>query len=267
MPDAPPVDSLPRERSQPAREKRLSGVIESLASGDILGQCIPWGRGRRWYTCTWISVPLNLKSRPAPKSGKKGGKGSKKGGGGSGASSLIYYADGGCIAGAGPCALIHSIRVDDEVVWDQTNGLPISGSYVTIDTDRGQVRVYKGSTTQAVDPVLTDHPAYRGQILLAWVQLQLGQERTSFPTVEVELTCGATNAGKLSPVSICRELHMDARWGLARMPARSPTTPLQWRRRRLPLLYSTTRNVRARSTSGCWPSHSAAPAGTATRSR
>lgn len=213
MPDAPSVDTLPSTRSQPAREKRLSGLVESLASGDILGQTIPWGRGRRWYGCTWISSPLNVKSKPAPKSGKKGGKGGKKGGG-SGASSLIYYADGGCIAGAGPCAFVHTIRVDDEIVWEQSDGLAITGSYVTVDTDRGQARIYKGSNTQPVDSALPDHPAYHGQILLVWVQLQLGQERTSFPSVQVELTCGTSNAGKYSPLTVCRELHTDARWGL-----------------------------------------------------
>jgi hypothetical protein len=140
------------------------------------------------------------------------GGGSKKSG-----STTVYYGKAAYIMGMGQLTLLHRMKVDDNVVWRNTSGLAISGYYVSIDTEVGTCRVYAGKWDQPQDALLSDHPAYRGQVLVVWTKLRLGSSADRLPSISIEGTFApwdSSTAGLTSPVKVCRELATDSRIGL-----------------------------------------------------
>jgi hypothetical protein len=189
-------------KSQPTKKSR-SSMVTSYDSSNLLNGVWPFIRGRRWATGWAISSAYNLRT-------SKSSKGSKKG------SSDTYY--GTMLYGfaLGPISLVHCIKSDGVTVWKDTDGVAISGSYLSLDTDVGTMRLYKGSWTQSVDAAtyFADGPAYRGRVYAVLINWKLGSEDTSEPSVEIEGTFGTSTAGLVSPATVIEEAFTDKRIGL-----------------------------------------------------
>lgn len=71
MPDSPSSLSSRGTSSTPG-QKRIDGSFESVLSSDILGQCLPYARGRRYVTGTAICDPFGVYSKKEKSS--SGGK-------------------------------------------------------------------------------------------------------------------------------------------------------------------------------------------------
>jgi hypothetical protein len=137
----------------------------------------------------------------------------------------VYYGKAAYVMGVGQLTLLHRILVDDTVVWRNTDGLAITGYYVSVDTEAGTCRVYGGKWDQPRDALLSDHPAYRGQVVVVWTKLRLGSSSDRLPSLSIEGTFApwdSSTEGVVSPVSVCRELATDERIGLGMVSSAFP---------------------------------------------
>ena len=189
-------------KSQPTAKTR-SSLVTSYDSSNLLNGPWPYVRGRRWVTGWAIASNYDLTT-------KSSSKGSKKG------SQDTYYGTMMYGFALGPIALIHCIKSDGVTVWKDTDGVAISGSYLSIDTDVGTMRIYKGSWTQSADSNshFSSGPAYRGRVIAVLIHWKIGTEDTSQPSIEIEGTFGSSTAGLVSPASVIEEAFTDTRIGL-----------------------------------------------------
>jgi|GEM_PF-2939237 len=193
-----------RTRASVATQWKRSSVMSAYSTESVLGDVWPFIRGRRFVDAS----PMTGKRKLYNKKNKS--KKSKKGG-----SSDTYYAKVGYGLAHGVLRLVHCIKVDGCTVWKDQDGVAITGEYRSFSTDRGTVRIYKGSQTQGVDSDWADGPAYRGLAWMAWDYIKLGTERTAEPAISVEGTFGDNDDDGLYSVGeVIQELHNSEYVGL-----------------------------------------------------
>jgi hypothetical protein len=176
----------------PAPKAPALGMDGDLAPTNYQSRPAPYLAGTRRIGLTWISQAFDVVITDAPAQG-----GSKKASGGG---AKDYHASAAGLLCHGPADLVSQIWFDNQLVWE--GSLARGGSsYVDITIeDRGVMRLYWGTTTQARDPDLEDletatdpdarelHPAYRGFCYVVFKGLYLGTARTQFPQVEIVLS-------------------------------------------------------------------------------
>jgi len=119
--------------------------------------------------------------------------------------------------GLGPLKRVRCIKSDSVTVWKSIPGVEITGDFVTLSTDVGTARIYKGSWTQSPSDLsyFADGPAYRGRAYAILINWKLGAERTAEPAIEIEGDWGdCDDDGLVSPASVIQELLCDSRIGL-----------------------------------------------------
>ena len=161
-----------------ARRQKPLGLDDERASTNEQARPVPYFAGITRLAVTFISEAFSVRSdRIRMKVGKK-----KETVG------YNYFASFAALIAHGPIDRLDAIWMDDELVWE--GPLARSGDFSDITVPhRGKVRVYWGTESQGVDPILAgdavDHPAYRGQAYLVFEKLFFGENRTNAPQIEV----------------------------------------------------------------------------------
>ena len=137
-----------------------------------------------------------------------------------------YFASFAALLSHGPTDRLDRIYFDDELVWEGPLSRSGDSSDITVP-GRGNVRLYWGTATQGLDPILGAdtvlHPAYRGQAYLVFDRLFFGQNRTNAPSIEVVaarwpqpswLTTDDAIQDDANPVAVLWDLWTNARYGL-----------------------------------------------------
>lgn len=164
----------------PKQKPRLAGLDDLRTATNENARPIPYVCGTQRVGVTFISQGLGFRSE-ATGGAKKGGP-----------TSHNYYATFAAAICHGVIDSANEIWFDDEQVWVGPLTRVPGEDYVDITiTDHGSVRLYWGTPTQSVDPVLAtysaieDHPPYQGLAYLVFDDLLLGTNRATAPSVEV----------------------------------------------------------------------------------
>lgn len=166
---------------------------------------------------------------------------------GSGTESYDYY---GTIVGRichGVVETLHTIIVDNKVVWEGPLHRAGETNYTTISIPNlGTIRFYWGTLTQTVDSALAgsgnnlneDHPAYLGICYAVLVRFLFGRERQAAPNVQFVVTRPPTQSiitgsptlvvdEQSNPVVALAEMLTNERFGLGRSETMLDTTSFQ----------------------------------------
>lgn len=173
----------------PKPRPKLAGLDDLRTSTNESARPIPYIAGTQRVGVTFLSQALGYRTETS----EGGGKGGKGGGGGT----TSYYATFAAAVCLGVVGTLHEIWFDDERVWGADGALDrVDGedfADITIE-ERGSARIYWGTTSQTVDPVLEvfdtieAHPAYAGLCYLVFDQLLFGKGRNTAPAIEVVVT-------------------------------------------------------------------------------
>jgi hypothetical protein len=205
--------NIPKQRPKPL------GLDDLRTATSEQARPIPYMAGTQRVGVTFISSGLGFRSEDAG--------GAKKSGGGT----KNYFATFAAAVCHGTVSTIREIWFDDEQVWtgplDRGPGEDFADILIE---DRGSARIYWGTETQGIDPVLATfgateaHPFYTGLAYLVFDGLLLGQNRASAPAIEVVVTrCPAvpgwfTAAAEIgadtNPALALHELLTSERFGL-----------------------------------------------------
>jgi hypothetical protein len=189
----------------PKARPKLAGLDDLRTSTNETARPIPYIAGTQRVGVTFLSQALGYRTETSESGGKGGGG---KGGGGGGTTS--YYATFGAAVCLGVVGTLHEIWFDDERVWGADGALDrVDGedfADITIE-ERGSARIYWGTVTQTVDPVLDAfntieaHPAYSGLCYIVFDQLLFGKGRNTAPSIEVVVTRRPTAPGWFTPAA------------------------------------------------------------------
>lgn len=173
------------QKVKPTPPPKTAGIDHQRFATNEQGVILPYFAGRRRLKATWLGQATNQRTVAV---NQRVGKSNKVVG-------YKYFADVAALFGHGPAEALHRIWLDNEVVWEGTLTRGGVGSpaehYVSVTVkDRGVLRFYWGTATSPFDSLLgpQGHPAYRDQVYLVWPQMFFGQDRTSAPNLEVEVS-------------------------------------------------------------------------------
>lgn len=142
------------------------------------GVAMRYFAGTQRLGITWLGPAYNQKSVAVK---QKMGKKSETIG-------YNYFADVVGVFGLGPGDILFNVVIDDETLW--SGPVTRSGDSVTITIPaRGTMTLYWGTSTQGIDSTLAPfgHPAYRNQIYAVFKRLLFGQDRTTAPTIQIDI--------------------------------------------------------------------------------
>jgi len=200
----------------PAPKQKPLGLDEERTATNEQARPVPYFAGITRLGVTYLSEAFDVSAQKVQtRVGKK-----KQ------TTGYNYYASFAALLCHGPIDRLDRIYFDDELVWE--GPLARSGDFSDITVPgRGNVRLYWGTATQVLDPVLGAdtvlHPAYRGQAYLVFDRLFFGQNRTNAPSIEVVaarwpqpswLTTDEAIEGDANPVAVLWDLWTNARYGL-----------------------------------------------------
>jgi hypothetical protein len=187
----------------PKPRPKLAGLDDLRTSTNESARPIPYIAGTQRVGVTFLSQALGYRTETS----EGGGKGGKGGGGGGTTSYFATFAAAVCL---GVVGTLHEIWFDDERVWGADGALDkVDGedfADITIE-ERGSARIYWGTTSQTVDPVLDvfnaieAHPAYAGVCYLVFDQLLFGKGRNTAPAIEVVVTRRPAVPGWFTPAA------------------------------------------------------------------
>lgn len=146
----------------------------------------------------------------------------------SGAASNVYYGGIAYVMCAGPLQRLYILKAGDDTIWSSSSGLAITSDVTTLTTTVGTCRVYRGTTTQPVDAILADHPAYRGQVLCVFPTMKFGVEVTTPPALSMKARCGTiATTDFVNPIEACRALHTSDLFGFGADATSFPSTSFE----------------------------------------
>jgi hypothetical protein len=210
------MSSFGNTRNLPPPKQKPLNVDEERASTNEQARPVPYFAGIARLGVTFLSEAFDVYStKVQTRVGKK-----KQ------TTGYNYFASFAALLSHGPIDRLDRIFYDDELVWE--GPLTRSGDFSDITVPhRGKVRVYWGTESQGVDPILAgdavDHPAYRGQAYLVFEKLFFGENRTNAPQIEVVaaqwprpswLTADEAIEDDANPVAVLWDLWTNARYGL-----------------------------------------------------
>lgn len=197
-------------------EPKPLGKDSATLATEEHGRPVPYLAGRRKLSLTWISDAWGVRSQPIK---RKVGKSKQVVG-------YNYFASFAGILCLGPVQTLHNIWVDDQIAWEGPLAANTDDSASITVEGRGVLTIYWGTETQDVDLTLAAsgilHPAYRGQCYVVFDDWLLGENRSSVPAIEFELTRIPQNSGlsvnaalneEVNPVAALEELLTSKRFG------------------------------------------------------
>lgn len=165
-------------------DPKLLGVKPERAATSESARVLPYLFGHHWIGLTWVGDLFDVKTTEVKrKVGKK--------------STVVghnYYASFAGLLCSGKVTAVTGIKFDGDVVWDGViSSLATDAVDLSIES-RGMIRIYWGTETQHMDPLLDPahskvdyYSAMRGQSYLRGDRIFLGPDRTTVPNIEVRL--------------------------------------------------------------------------------
>lgn len=156
----------------------LLGVDHTHTDAHIHREPVPWVFGRARLPIIWLGDAWDQRSVPIrTRAGKR-----------SVTTGYSYYASCAGACCAGPIDALLAVYIDGEQAW--AGPLSWSGDFADVTVEgRGQLRIYRGSWSQGLDPLLSasgmTHYPYRGICYIVLNQWYFGDNRTSAPNVEL----------------------------------------------------------------------------------
>lgn len=169
-------------KSLTPEDPKLLGTNVERAPTNESARVLPWFSGTRWLGVTWIGNVFGVRTDPI-----RARVGKKKQTVG-----YNYYASFAALICNGIVDRITRIRFDEKTVWtgDITRNEEDSVN-ITI-SGYGILTFYFGTETQTINAALAasgqEHSAYRGQCYIVGNTILFGQDRTTAPAIQVEVS-------------------------------------------------------------------------------